>query len=586
MPVITTATTSGVILATSENLAVTASGSIFAPTQVIDGSNGTNQSVTIAGYVETFYLWLGGANQVNITQSGVYAGHSGATSLFVGLDAIGTPTGGSVINNAGLITADNNGIKMFGGSNLLFNTGTIVAEGFGVSFETGNADQFINQGSISTRIAICTNFSGNNHSLTNTGLISARDSMAMLAVGNNFQLVNSGHIVSANTIGVAAAGVNGNGCIIRNDGWIDSATGPGLQYVGSENDLTNSGVIHGKTHGVLANDFTGSITNTGEISAANGYAIALDAGEVPGGTYIINSGVISARNTAIITGEGTEVIYNNGTINGAINMGGGADVFDGRGGTVTGNVSGGNGADIYYIDNSSIVITEFPADNAIDAVFSEASYKLVDNVEFLFLLGAEDLNGAGNTGDNSITGNAGNNRLSGLTGNDTIAATGGDDRLLGGGGNDSLSGGDGDDLLRGGDGNDTLIAGDGDDLLISGTGRDTLTGSAGSDTFIFAALSHSGKSTANADAITDFTRGEDRIDLSAIDAKSTNGNPNDTFTFIGAAAFGNVAGQLNFTIDVANNATFIRLDVDGDGTADSTIRLTGQIALTAGDFLL
>jgi len=37
---------------------------------------------------------------------------------------------------------------------------------------------------------------------------------------------------------------------------------------------------------------------------------------------------------------------------------------------------------------------------------------------------------------------------------------------------------------------------------------------------------------------------------------------------------------------VPNNATYIRLDVDGDGAADSMIRLTGQITLHAGDFIL
>jgi len=158
-----------------------------------------------------------------------------------------------------------------------------------------------------------------------------------------------------------------------------------------------------------------------------------------------------------------------------------------------------------------------------------------------------------------------------------------DDRLFGRAGNDRLEGGEGDDSLRGGSGTDQLFGGDGEDVLYGGIGRDTLTGGADADRFVFAATAET-PAGANRDVITDFEKGLDLIDLSRIDARVTNTTADDVFTFIGTAAFGNVAGQLRYAI--AGGNTTIAFDTDGNGLADGEIRLTGAIALNAGDFVL
>ncbi len=72
------------------------------------------------------------------------------------------------------------------------------------------------------------------------------------------------------------------------------------------------------------------------------------------------------------------------------------------------------------------------------------------------------------------------------------------DVINGQGGNDKLEGLSGDDLLRGGAGNDTLTG---------GVANDTLTGGVGNDLFVLAA-------GAGTDTITDFTSGQDLIELS------------------------------------------------------------------------
>lgn len=133
-------------------------------------------------------------------------------------------------------------------------------------------------------------------------------------------------------------------------------------------------------------------------------------------------------------------------------------------------------------------------------------------------------------------------------------------------------------------GNDSLTAGGENDTLIGAAGADTLHGGTGNDSFIFVRQTDSGATAPTSDLIVDFVRGEDVIDLAGVDARTTNGVPNDAFTFIGTAVFSNVAGQLRY--GTAAGVTTLQMDVNGNGTADTIIRLTGTLTLTAQDFVL
>lgn len=70
-----------------------------------------------------------------------------------------------------------------------------------------------------------------------------------------------------------------------------------------------------------------------------------------------------------------------------------------------------------------------------------------------------------------------------------------------------LAGTAGNDILQGHDGDDLIVGDAGDDILRDGDGSDTMTGGEGADLFV---LSRDGKT----DIITDFTVGEDKLDLS------------------------------------------------------------------------
>lgn len=217
---------------------------------------------------------------------------------------------------------------------------------------------------------------------------------------------------------------------------------------------------------------------------------------------------------------------------------------------------------------------------------------------------------------------SGSERLVGTIGDDLLVGLAGDDVLRGGRGFDTLQGGDGADRLLGGLGIDTASYADaasavtvdlgltgrqdtgaGRDALESienltgsrfadtlrgdaaanrlrgGLGSDTLTGGAGGDVFAFKAVADS--RLARADRILDFSSGEDRMDLSAIDANARL-DGDQAFVFIGESAFTGFAGQLRAFVQ--DGDTVVQADVNGDEKVDLQIILAGAGAAEAADF--
>ncbi|UPQ86820.1 VCBS domain-containing protein [Vibrio sinaloensis] len=111
--------------------------------------------------------------------------------------------------------------------------------------------------------------------------------------------------------------------------------------------------------------------------------------------------------------------------------------------------------------------------------------------------------------------NAGLDVAHGAGGNDEIYGQGGADLLFGGSGHDIIDGGEGNDAVRGGSGNDTLIGGTGNDILVGDSGSDILIGGEGEDIFKFVDQG-TGIRNGEVDTIKDFTKGEDKIDISEL----------------------------------------------------------------------
>lgn len=157
---------------------------------------------------------------------------------------------------------------------------------------------------------------------------------------------------------------------------------------------------------------------------------------------------------------------------------------------------------------------EISVDPQADAVTDN----LVDGVNnphgLIYALDGDD-SVSGHDGIDMLYGGSGNDALDGGTGDDWLFGDRGDDRLDGGDGNDVLIDPEGRNHLVGGpdddhlEGSGTLEGGPGADVLIASyDGEDLLVGGDGSDRFL---PDMRGQVT-----IRDFTRGEDKLDLSMI----------------------------------------------------------------------
>lgn len=264
--------------------------------------------------------------------------------------------------------------------------------------------------------------------------------------------------------------------------------------------------------------------------------------------------------------DGNDVIYGYGGGD-VIYAGGGDDwidegyTMDSEGGES--EFYGGAGNDTYIIHSPLAQVFENDGEGldfvSVVDFHGGRQWAMGENVENASLDNTVRYNLIGNKSDNQITGNNAANVLAGKGGSDTLLGKGGVDTINGGSGADSITG---------------------------GAGKDTMNGGFGADRFIFDDPDFGGKTLSSGDVITDFARGQnDKIVLKLVDANTVSGASDDAFTFIGKTAFGKVAGQLRFDLDVNGN-TFIQGDTNGDGAADFLISLTGSKNLQATDFVL
>ncbi|MGV3548839.1 calcium-binding protein [Rhizobium sp.] len=238
-----------------------------------------------------------------------------------------------------------------------------------------------------------------------------------------------------------------------------NAVNAGIYSSGDGFYLYNTGFIAAR-YGVTVNGASSAITNGKDGFIQGTISMAGAEGET---MWLNNYGTISPRDrNAFAGGDSNDIINNRGDLMGFISLGGGDDVLDTRFGKLAiTRISSGTGDDTLLTSSAEYLLSEAP-DQGYDTVKSTVSYTLNANVEKLQLLGKRDIDATGNDEANYLVGNKVNNTLLGL---------GGDDRLDGGKGNDILTGGE------------------------------------GKDTFVFG-------TKYGMDTITDFTHGEDTIDLS------------------------------------------------------------------------
>ncbi len=210
---------------------------------------------------------------------------------------------------------------------------------------------------------------------------------------------------------------------------------------------------------------------------------------------------------------------------------------------------GGGGNDTFHVSAGDTVY-EASGEGTADRVIAYSSFTLAAGQEIEILQAAEIATATpmelrGNAKANQIIGNASANRLFGALGDDTISGGGGSDTIIG------------------------------------GLGRDRLTGGAAADTFVLM------PGAKNADTITDFTRGTDKLQLSAAE--------------FGAGLAAGALGSAQFASNRSGNATTadhrliyendtgrLFFDADGNGAGGKTLIaiLQGTPTLAAEDVLL
>ena len=308
--------------------------------------------------------------------------------------------------------------------------------------------------------------------------------------GDHSEVINNGTVLSAKKYGSSIKIEGKSYAALHNNGTIGNLSTDGAISLAGDKMVVNLGAKS------ILNSYLSLFSSSTD---SNGSSLVVNYGTIHGSTYVVGIRAIQGD-------FGNDTIINKGTIEGAIFLSLGDDIFDNRGGTIKSYVDGGPGNDTFIVDSTDVEISEgigFGTDTVKSTVTFSLSLALIakSELENLSLIGAGKKNGTGNGLSNVIAGNDDANVLRGLEGNDT---------LDGGGGHDILDGGAGLDRLLGGAGSDKLYGGADADKLWGGLGNDVLTGGKGKDTFVFDTKPNR---KSNLDKIVDFNVKDDTIFL-------------------------------------------------------------------------
>ncbi|MCX7300076.1 MAG: calcium-binding protein [Rhodobacterales bacterium] len=523
-----------------------------------------------------------GSGSTSITVMGVVGSSVG--------DVIDVAGGSSTIIDVGvngqITSAQESAIEVDDSTKLsISNAGTISAKFQAIEFNTTDDSAqlaLINTGTIlsTNSVAISANTGAGLIEINNSGLVSSLASTVVDVQTTSFVLLSNTGTISRSSSSDSAIFISANDIRLYNSGEII-----GRVIVTGTADIKNTGLING-------------------IVGANG------------GGNVQNLGTIVGD---LSTSNQIDTVTNTGMVDGDVLTGGGNDTIDLRGGTVTGSVAGGDGNDTYIVSSGSVLLVEdgLGTSGTADLVQSTVTFTLGANIETLELIGSDDINGAGNTGANTLLGNASDNRLSGRAGDDTLDGGDGNDILRGGAGNDRFIT-DGDDTLiesadsgtdtvqsaqsftlgtnfenltlsgaanASGTGNaaaNTITGNAGNNTLNGLTGNDTLDGSAGADSFVFSTALGS----TNIDSINNFSAADDtfRLDDAVFTGLAVG-------TLAGSAFASNTTGNAGDATDriiYESDTGKVFFDTDGTGAAAKVqfATISTGLVLTSADFIV
>ena len=415
---------------------------------------------------------------------------------------------------------------------------------------------------------------------TNSGYSYAGRGYQMTANVEHIVLDNSGYYTSGGKLAVMGNALNNSmtvqgstsGYYYSTPGyWLYGGGGNDTLLGGGNNDVLSGDAGNDLMVGGVADD-TYVIDSAGDVVVEQAYegtdTVVTSINNYTLGANFENLRLEMAPGVLNGTGNATTNVLTGNDLNNLLNGLDGSDTLYGGVGNDT--LNGGSGNDS---------IAGGIGDDVLDGGTDDSSYYSGwggDTVSYAGLGVRVTVDLALSTAQNT---GAGSDRLlnfENLTGGaaaDVLRGNGLANRIQGGAGNDLIQGRDGADTLQGENGNDTLAG---------GAGIDVLTGGAGNDVFDFDTLAEISTlvyGSYSSDSITDFTRGQDRIDLSTIDANSAT-VANEAFTVVldGTTVF-TAAGQLKLV------GTQLLGNTDTDAEAEFALQLTGVRTLSMADFI-
>jgi hypothetical protein len=570
-----------------DNAILTNSGRLEGSSGIV--SSGFNVSLVNAGNIvaKLFGIVADDAGSSLLNSGDIIAGDTGIVSM-----------GAAQIINNGTISARTHGAVFMGGGGTFANTGLVQGHTVGVESTSSATVTLTNMGSILGNGVAVSLLSGR---VVNSGaLASGGEGVVGIGTAGGAITVQNGGTITAGTNGIHMDGVTT--ATIRNDGRIEAgdtgilirnaaalpqiavrstgeiAAETGIEIESNGARVTNTGVIQAATGGIFVTGSDAVLRNAGSITADTDFGIFLRGDEL---LQILNAGTITA------TGDGIGVDQSSPKFSPAVVRNGGMIQSDQVGVHSVGLDTG------ISLRNTGMIEGDFRGVSAQNGNSTIVNIGTIaagldsgsDRGNAVQLgTGADSLRNTGTilgqvqmgAGNDSVT-NGG--RIEGTVflgdGNDLYQARGAGraDEVLAGLGNDTLRGGDAADRLSGEGGNDLILGGAGDDTLAGGSGRDTLTGDDGADLFVFRFRSDA-SSGSQRDSITDFTPGQDRIDLSGFMAGAV---------FLGTAAY-TATGARELRYSPASGILWG--DIDGDGQSDWGVQLTTGLVLSAADFVL
>jgi Ca2+-binding RTX toxin-like protein len=299
-----------------------------------------------------------------------------------------------------------------------------------------------------------------------------------------------------------------------------------------------------------------------------------DAIDGRGGNDLLDGGT---GNDTVLGGDGNDTITDAA----------GDDVLDGGAGTD--RITAGIGSDKVFggDGNDIVIVTDGPGG---ESDLFDGGLGTLDRLDYSSQTGAVTVNlgltTAQNTGAGGIDIILNFENINGSNYNDVLIGNAENNYIYGGAGDDFVDGGAGNDVISGGPNglivDNTLHGGDGDDIVQFG--RDVF-GDAGNDRI--QGINETGGTGADkfeaqpyaATTVTDFNRAEgDKLVMDSAGAFFA------TFLGYNALASNNLAGQIN--VVAGNGFQLVQIDNNGDMVVDATVRVNGNVALIASDFLL